>query len=85
MQLSRAPVQSTLPSSRSVAARRTAKLVVRANADDRSKVVREFREDSGEVVVPGEQKKADNALYADQVSSPVSCLLKVQRSLPPLD
>jgi hypothetical protein len=41
--------------------------IVRAGDEQGSKVVREFREDSGEMVVPGEQKKSDNALYADQV------------------
>ncbi|WIA34722.1 hypothetical protein OEZ86_013033 [Tetradesmus obliquus] len=41
--------------------------IVRAGDDKGSKVVREYREDSGEMVVPGEQKKADNALYADQL------------------
>lgn len=46
--------------------------IVRAGDDKGSKVVREYREDSGEMVVPGEQKKADNALYADQLPQAVS-------------
>jgi hypothetical protein len=46
--------------------------IVRAGDEQGSKVVREFREDSGEMVVPGEQKKSDNALYADQVPQAVS-------------
>jgi hypothetical protein len=48
--------------------------IVRAGDEQGSKVVREFREDSGEMVVPGEQKKSDNALYADQVPQAVSCV-----------
>eukprot|EP00882_Tetradesmus_deserticola_P007138 GHRQ01007514.1.p1 GENE.GHRQ01007514.1~~GHRQ01007514.1.p1 ORF type:complete len:129 (+),score=29.38 GHRQ01007514.1:175-561(+) len=41
--------------------------IVRAGDGQGSKVVREFREDSGEMVVPGAEKKSDNAIYADQV------------------
>ena len=67
MQLYRAPVQGTLLPARREAIFKKVSVVARANGDDKSKVVREYREDSGEVVVPGEQKKADNALYADQV------------------
>lgn len=72
MQLSRAPVQSTLLSQRIASAQRVTKVVVRANGDDRSKIVREYREDSDEVVVPGQEKKADNALYVDQIPAAVS-------------
>lgn len=72
MQLARGPLQTLLASSRHYSAHRAPKLVVRSSEDDRSKVVREYREDSDEVVVPGEQKKADNALYADQVPAQVS-------------
>jgi hypothetical protein len=46
--------------------------IVRAGDEQGSKVVREFREDSGEMVVPGAQKKQDNALYADQLPQAVS-------------
>eukprot|EP00878_Enallax_costatus_P040570 GHUV01046883.1.p1 GENE.GHUV01046883.1~~GHUV01046883.1.p1 ORF type:complete len:281 (+),score=87.72 GHUV01046883.1:146-988(+) len=71
MQLARGPVQGSLAATRLLPAHKAAKCVVRSSGDDRSKVVREYREDSDEVVVPGEQKKADNALYADQVSAQV--------------
>jgi hypothetical protein len=39
----------------------------------RAKEMREYREDTGEVTVPGEDKKPDGALYADQVQQMVRC------------
>eukprot|EP00775_Hariotina_reticulata_P007064 gene7064-7278_t len=44
--------------------------IVRAS-DEKSKVVREFREDTGEITVPGDEKQqqaGNTALYADQVA-----------------
>ncbi|WIA14549.1 hypothetical protein OEZ85_003066 [Tetradesmus obliquus] len=58
---------AVLASSNQRVGRLRAGSIVRAGDDKGSKVVREYREDSGEMVVPGEQKKADNALYADQL------------------
>lgn len=44
---------------------------LRVRAGDGGKVVREFREDSGEVVVPGAKKGEDGAIYVDQVAAAV--------------
>lgn len=44
-------------------------------AEGEGKPIREFREDTGEVVVAGEQKRADTALYADQVAQAVRITL----------
>lgn len=74
MQVLRAPVQGSLLGRCHISTSQRFGVILRANVDDRSKVVREYREDSGEVVVPGEQKKGDNAIYVDQVTSPVSPL-----------
>ncbi len=38
----------------------------------RAKEMREFREDTGEVTVAGDEKKKEKALYADQVPAAVS-------------
>lgn len=44
----------------------------RRNVVVRAKEVREYREDSGEVVVSGAEGKKDAPLYADQVAAAVS-------------
>jgi len=44
-------------------------------SDEKSKVVREFREDTGEITVPGDEKQqpaGNTALYADQLAPGVS-------------
>lgn len=55
---------------------------VAAGGEGGGKPIREFREDSGEIVVGGEQKKADNELYADQVAQAVSdCAMSAAQGL----
>jgi hypothetical protein len=43
-----------------------------AASGEGGKPIREFREDTGEIVVGGEQQKADKAIYADEVAKAVS-------------